>query len=167
MKYPVRATPAPTPKTDNIRGVSLLLAAMILLMAVGQLFSYEKFPDLLRSFWLPGDGLTAKLLAAVIVITEVFALPFLLRMRLSPLMRIVSMVCGWLVVAIWLTLGIWINIATTGAMNAGLLGATISLPIGWWMASLMAGMGVLAVWASWGMWPFGKTNHTISDKAHV
>lgn len=156
MKHHVRATPAPAPKTDNIRGVSLLLAAIILLMAVAQLFSYEKFPDLIGSFWLPGGDFTAKLLAAVIVIVDVFALPFLLRMRLSPLMRVVSMVCGWLVVAIWFALSLWVNLATTGATNAGLLGATVSLPVGWWMVSLLAGVGVLTGWTSWGMWPLDK-----------
>ena len=93
---------APQPRTKNSATVALLLAGILVIMAVGQLFSFEKFIPLIESYWLPGGHGTAVVVASLLVTAEVFALPFLLRMRLSTLMRIVSMVAGWLVVAGWL-----------------------------------------------------------------
>ena len=84
------AEPAGKPKTDNIRMIALLLAVILLVMVLAQLFSFEKFVPLIEKFGFPGGEAMAVLVAGVIVISEVFTLPFLLRMRLSPLMRLFS-----------------------------------------------------------------------------
>ena len=147
------ATAAPRPKTKNIATISLLLACIFVVMAVGQLFSFEKFIPLLEDYQLPGGYGTAVLTAGGLVTAEVFALPFLLRMELSPLMRITSMVCGWLVAAIWLFLVFWANVAPNSLMNIGLFGASVKLPVGWWAVLVVAALSILAGWATWGMWP--------------
>lgn len=156
MKF-ARAEPASAPKTDTAPRVALFYAVILLIMAVAQLFSFEKFIPLVEGFGLPGGHGTAALVASVLVIIEVFALPFLLRMRLSPLMRIVSMVCGWLVVAAWLKLAIWANIAGSSMDNMGIFGPSLMLPVGWWVIPYVVALGILAAWASWGMWPVGTT----------
>lgn len=155
MSFFVRATQARVPKTDNAGKVALLLAAILIILAVVQLFSFSKFSAVIDDMWLPGvNGAMPKVLAAFIVTAEVFAVPFLLRMRLSPLMRLASMVLGWLVVAWWLYVLTWQNVTATALANNGLFGATLGLPVGWWSVCFMLGVAVLAGWASWGLWPF-------------
>lgn len=159
MRFFVQATSAPDLKTKNTRVVSMLLAVIILVMVVAQLFSYDKFIPLLEAFLLPIGEVGIRVLGALIVITEVLALPFLLRMRLSPAMRFMSMVSGWVALTIWLILQILLNshrflaIGATPTSNAGLLGASVSVTVGWWSVFVMAALIVLAVWSAWGMWP--------------
>ena len=149
----VHITPAPTPKTPRIVPIATLYAAILTLMAVSQLFYFEEFISLIGSFWLPVDRAGVYVIASSIVIAEVFALPFLLRMYLSPLMRLVSMTFGWIVPAIWLILCVWIQLQTHALSNIGFLGEVVDIPPGWWSIVFSASLGVLAAWASWGMWP--------------
>lgn len=127
------------------------------MMVTAQLFSFERFPAVIEDMWLPGvsDNAT-RVLAAVIVAMEVLALPFLLRLHLSPAMRVLSMVLGWLVVAGWVVVLVWQNVSINVLANNGLLGDTIALPVGWWSVCLLLGLGVAAAWASWGMWPLSR-----------
>lgn len=148
---------APQPRTKNSATVALLLAGILVIMAVGQLFSFEKFIPLIESYWLPGGHGTAVVVASLLVTAEVFALPFLLRMRLSTLMRIVSMVAGWLVVAGWLKLAIWANVAANALSNIGFFGVHVMLPVGWWAVLFTLALGVLFVWAAWGLWPLKQS----------
>jgi len=154
MSFFVSATPPPKAKTNRIQALSLTLAVVFIGMAVAQLFTYEKFPDTIAGLWLPGGAAFAHLLAALIVIFEVLALPYLLFMRLSPLMRAVSMVAGWLVIGAWLAITVWENLTTNAVGNSGLLGETVSLPVGWWSMLFVLALGILVVWVNWGMWPF-------------
>lgn len=156
MSIFVQATAPGKPKTKNIKTIALLYAAIILVFAVSQLYTFEGFLTLLDSFGLPGGSSTAQVLAAVIVITEVFALPFLLRMRLSPAMRVVSMVCGWLVALKWFALSLWVMFTVNAISNIGFLGDVVHLTPGWWTVFFSVALGILAAWASWGMWPLGR-----------
>jgi hypothetical protein len=153
MSIFIQPTVAPTSKSPLTEKVAMLLAGVFVLLAVGQLFSFEDFPAVIETWHLPSVGpAAAVLLAAIVVVLEVLAIPFLLRMRLSPAMRLVSMVSGWLAGVWWLLVAIWQN--TTGAAaSVGLLGATVQLPAGWWSVFLVVAVGVLIVWASWGLWP--------------
>lgn len=152
MSFFSRATPAPTPKTSNTWLASLLLAVFLVMMIVAQLFTFEKFPDLLADSWLPGGDAWMPIYAGVIVALEVLALPFLLSMKLSKAMRAMSMVFGWLVVLAWLVISVG-SVVDGHIAESGLLGATAPLPTGWWSVSFCAGLAVLAIWAAWGMWP--------------
>lgn len=156
MSFFAKVTPPPQPKTKNIISISYLAVGVIAVMVLSQLFMFESFPALISSLWLPGGEVAAKLLAAVIVIFEVLALPFLLSMHLSRGFRIVSMVMGWSVVLIWLTLSTWENLMAGTISASGLFGATIPLPVGWWNVLFSLALGVLVAWASWGMWPIER-----------
>jgi hypothetical protein len=156
MSVFVQATAAPRPKTKNIRTVGVALAGVFVLMAVAQLFTFEKFPETINAMWLPGGDSLSSVWAALITTLEVGAVPFLLAMRLSPLMRICSMVAGWLVIATWLIVTLLQNLGQNVVVNSGLLGATVKLPVGWWNVLFCVAIGVLAAWAAWGMWPFSK-----------
>jgi hypothetical protein len=152
MKIFVEPTAAPAPKTANVALISLALAACLIILAVAQLYKYEDFPSVIKGFGLSGGAIWASLYAAVIVIGEVLAVPFLLRMPLSPAMRIVSMVSGWLVIVGWLVIAL-VNNITGYVGNSGILGATIPVVSGWWTVFVFIALGVLAVWSAWGMWP--------------
>jgi len=145
------------PKTKNIRPIALLYAGILVVFAVLQLFSFEEFQLLIESFWLPGGKPFAYFLSGFIVVAEVFALPFLLNMRVSTLMRYVSMVMGWLVSAMWLTISLWLQLTTNVIDNIGFLGTHVSLTPGWWTVLFSIALAMLAAWASWGMWPRGRS----------
>ena len=153
MSFFVRSTAAPKPKTKNIRPVSLLLAGIFIVMAVAQLFTFEDFPGVIIQMNLPGGEMFASPRAALIVILEIAALPFLLFMQLSPAARAFSMFAGWAVVIVWMATSLWTNIVVMATVNSGFLGATVSLASGWWMVLFSLALGTLAAWAAWGMWP--------------
>lgn len=153
MSIFVSVTAAPHFKTKNIQAVSLFLAGTLAVIVLMQLFTFEQYPErLVRIGILPN---LAPILATFIVVAEVLALPFVLRMRLSPAFRIVSMVVGWLVVVKLLSLAIIENFTAQGGDDA-VFGATFSLPIGGWVVCVTLALGVLVGWTSWGMWPFAS-----------
>ena len=153
MSILVSATAAPRFKTKNIQAISLFLAGLLASLALLQLFTFERYPERLVSIdILPNVAL---LLATLIVVAEVLALPFVLRMRLSPAFRVVSMCMGWLATAILLVLAIIENFTAQGG-NDAVFGATFSLPIGGWVICMTLALGVLVAWTSWGMWPFSS-----------
>ena len=156
IKFASTSAP-PTARTPDVAKIALLYAIILIIMVVGQLFSFEKFIPLIESFSLPGGYGTATLVASVVVIAEIFALPFLLRMRLSPAMCVVSMACGWIVAVGWLKLTIWANVTANSLDNIGILGASIDLPVGWWAVLFSLALLVLSVWTAWGMWPVKKS----------
>lgn len=153
MTFFVKATPAPKPKTDTVRSISIGLAAIFILMAVAQLFTFEKFPTVIFNMWMAGGDIFAPVWAAIIVTLEVAAVPFLLMMRLSPAARFVSMVAGWLSITLWMGIFVWQNTEHAVVANSGILGATLRVPAGWWSVLFMAALAVLAAWCAWGMWP--------------
>lgn len=150
MSIFVSATNAPRVKTKNIRSVSILLAGILTILAVSQLFSFEDFPTRLVNIGIA--PLYAPILATFIVITEVLALPFVLGMRLSFAFRVVSMACGWLAAAKLLAIAVLENILAPSGEDA-VFGATLPLPVGLWSSCAAFALCVLVAWTSWGMWP--------------
>jgi hypothetical protein len=149
MSLFVHAVPATVPKNSKVKYASLILAGFFVVIAVAQLYSFEEFPDAIASLWLPGGRAFANLVAALLVSGEVLALPFLLFMRLSPAMRIVSMAAGWCVLIGWVVMSLWVNMTVNSVMNAGVLGATIPTTPGWWVFALFIAMVILMAYISW------------------
>lgn len=135
---------------------ALVYAVVLVAMALGQLFTFEKFIDLLASFELPLGGGAAYILAPVIVASEVFAVPFLLRMRLSPAFRVFSMGLGWLTALIWIGMTLWLSLAPQPVVTVGFLGTVGDLTPGWWAVFVSVAYALLAAWASWGLWPVAR-----------
>lgn len=146
-------TPAPKPRSKDVPRIAFLYALIILAMVVTQLFTFDTFLELIASFGLPFGEQFTYFTGALIVITEVFALPFLLRMPLSKAFRWVSMVCSWIVSLIWIKLTMWIVITEQPVDNVGFLGTLVGLIPGWWAIFVAISLAILAGWASWGMWP--------------
>ncbi len=151
MSLFVSATPPPRVKTTNIHAIRLLFAGAIAVSALLQLFAFEDFPERLITVGITPS--LAPLLATSLVVSEVFALPFILRLRLSPAFRAFSMVVGWVAVLKLLGVAVLENIYLPDGLDA-LFGATLPLPVGMWTICAVLALCVLAGWTSWGMWPF-------------
>lgn len=159
MSVFVKPTTAAPARTDAARQIALLYAGILVLFLVAQLFTFEEFLELIPSFNLPVGALMYGL-APLIVVAELFALPFLLRMSMSPALRWVSMVCGWVAAAAWVGISWWVVGTQPGASTVGFLGAVGDLSPGWWAILVAIAMVILAVWASWGLWPGARADAT-------
>jgi len=153
MKFIWKTTPAPKPKTKESRQVAYIYAAILIIIVLCQLFTFDKFLLLVQSYGLPGGDSMTYFVGSLVVISEVFALPFLLELDLSPFVRVSSMVFGWLVPFIWFTLALWLVINVNAVENIGLLGTIGSLVPGWWAVYVSTALGIMAAWVSWGLWP--------------
>lgn len=160
MRFFVKATDAPKPKTTETRQVAYFYAGILVIILLCQLFTFDDFLLLIESFWLPGGAPVAHLLGGVIVVSELLALPFLLGMKLSPLMRIICMLCGWFVPFIWVFLSLWLMLTVNNVPNIGFLGTVVDVAPGWWLVFAWLAIATLAAWVSWGMWPLkSKRKH--------
>ena len=148
-----KQTTARKAKTKDVPIISIILASIIVVMLLAQLFKFEELSYIITAFALPISSDFSSIIAGILVSLELFSLPFILSMTLSPLMRIMSMIFGWLVVTFWLFVSLWLNLNQVTNANAGIFGATIELPIGWWMLGFSILLGVLTARVSWGMWP--------------
>jgi hypothetical protein len=154
MSVFVKATPPPKVKTSRIMQISLFYAVVLGAMALAQLYTFEEFTGLVFDFNLPFPDSLSYALVPLLIIFEVFALPFLLRMRVSPAFRVLSMVCGWLVAATWLFITLWLVITNQQVTSVGFLGTVAELIPGAWAVFFSLALGILAYWVSWGMWPY-------------
>jgi len=146
-------TAAPVPKSKNTATISLFYAVLLVVMVVAQLFTFESFLELFAFFELPGGRSTGYILASALVASQVFALPFLLRMALSPAFRMFSLLSAGLVTDIWLFITLWLAIAQPAVANVGFLGTVVEIVPGWGAVFVALALGTLALWAAWGMWP--------------
>lgn len=138
--------------------IAVAYAAVLTLFVVAQLFHFETFPSVLSELGLPVQEAFVFVLAPLIVVAELFAIPFLLRMKVSHGFRWFSMLLGWLVAVLWMSLSVWAVVNQSS--NVGFLGATIALEPGWWAVSFSGVLAVMAAWSSWGLWP--STRRTTS-----
>lgn len=115
-------------------------AALITVMAVSQLFAYESMATALAVL-LP-DGLTrsASVVTALIVILEVFALPYLLPVAVSRLAWLCALVMSWLVPLVWLAIMFVALGAGETALAVPVFGAKLDLDLGIVPVCLMLGL---------------------------
>ncbi len=152
----IKAEPAGQPKSADSVKAAYLYAVILVVIVLAQLFTFEKFTTLMISFNFLGGEMSGRLATSLIVIFEVFALPFLLRLRLSKLMRVTSMVFSWLVPLFWLKSSLWVLLTNDSIVNIGLLGTAVKLPPGWWAVCVSIALGFLSAWVSWGFWPLSS-----------
>lgn len=158
MKRFAHATPAPKLKKPSDVYVGWACAGLLILMLVSQLFTFEKVAPLIENLDMGGGEPAARVIASVIVIVELFALPFLLRMKLSPLMRGVSMAAGWIAVLMWLYMAI-ISLALPGLRTIGLFGSIVPLAGGAMSLLYVILLAGLLLWATAVLWPTRRTLH--------
>lgn len=145
-------TAAPVPLTASIRKLSLVYAGILVVFAVTQLFLFEDLRIHFQTLWEGYYGL-ALAVTMIIVTTEVAALPFLLGMQLGKGLRWVSIVAGWAVPLLWLLVVGCTLTNQTQMADVGFLAGLVTLEPGLWAVFFCLALGILSVWASWGMWP--------------
>ena len=158
----VLAQSAPQTRSRTVVLVALFYSAIIVAMAVAQLFTYEDFTTAIYTSNVPLPLPLVAMLPALIIVAEVFSLPFFLRMSLSPAFRWVSMILGWLTALLWLLLSV---LALTGQWlpvpaSIGFFGTVFAIPAGWGAVALVSCMIIAEAWLSWGLWP-GKVSQGI------
>lgn len=147
-----KALAAPRPRSKTAMRIAWVYAAILVVMLVGQLFAFEKFIPLMQDYWLPGGYGTTVLIASGVVTAEVFALPYLLRMPLSPLMRWCSRALAIIVPIVWSALALRVFVIGSVLANGGMLGTKVPVsPLLQLIGSLA--LFVFAVVVVWGFRP--------------
>lgn len=142
MRFRTIKATYPYPVSRRLLWARFTMAVVFIVLALAQLFAFEKMGTVLESL-LPGlSHPLAKPLAAVIVLLEVAAIPSFLIISLSPLARICSRFAGLLVMITWYGL-IYYGIATAQVENSGLLGSSINIP-----ANIIALLAVMVIFAA-------------------
>ena len=150
----VKAAPAAPARTDASQKIAVLYAAILAAFTVAQLFTFEDFIELLPSFGLPLHDVVVAALPATLIACQLFAIPFLLRMWLSPAFRWISMLAGWLAALLWVVISVWVvSTGGNGAETVGFLGTAVDLVPGWWSVLVAISLAIVAAWSSWGLWP--------------
>lgn len=104
-------------------------ALYVISMLVAQLMGFEIVNQAIEDYWLPG-AFEPLAIAGMVVIAELLCLPYLLRMRVSPLFSLISRMTGWLVLAWWVFVALWTSLQATALLNIGVFGDIIMVPPG-------------------------------------
>ncbi len=149
MKYNLPLAVAP-PRLRAKHGIMLGWGAAVILIifSLVHLFRIDTFvPEMSRVF---NNSVGLAFWASALIVTmEVFALPFLMRMRLSPLAQYVSGAFVVMVPLFWLLVSVW----TFGlSISTAQLGEFVSLPSSW---VLLAANIVWLLFSYYVIWALG------------
>lgn len=122
----------PLPVSRRLLWIRYGVAAFFVIIALAQLFAFEKFGTTIGNLVPSFTDRDSDVVAAIIVVLEVAALPSLLIVALSPLARVLSRIAGPLVLVLWYML-IYCGIRTAHVPNSGLLGSDIHLSADLWV----------------------------------
>ena len=122
------------------------LGMVYLVVLLLQLFTYEKFPDIVFGFGIPGGEVMSHILAIILPLAGLMALPYLMSMRTNVTIRLVSRYSTIAMPLLWLLVGLWINLSTSAShANTGLFGATVVTPVSWGVVVFSAFLLLTAV----------------------
>ena len=143
MKWKIRAIEPPKLKKPYAVTLLWILAGVMLAFALLHLIRIDKLIPVITE--VLGEA-GATWFVVIAVLGEVFALPYLLRMKLSPAFRIKSGLWVLLVPLMWTCLSIW---ALGNGHSTGQFSSYISLPASWWLIALnLLWLGV-SYWVLW------------------
>lgn len=154
------AVDAPKPRAKQAVSVGLVQAGILVVLILAQLFTFEDYLNIFYSMYLWDKPLTY-LFASTIVAAEVLSLLFLLRLKLSPAMRVFSMFLLWFVSATWVSLSVFLPINQPALSTTGLLGGLVDIT-SWQLAVFGIVFSILTIINSWGMWPIEKKRKGLS-----
>ena len=131
-------------------------AGLLVVLAIIHLFRIDTFIPIINTIF-PGRSSLPGMFVFVVIMAEVFAIPFLLRMKLSPLAHITSGFLAILAPLMWSLLSIW---AFGLSYSTGELGEFVALKSTWWLVALNL------IWLSFNfftLWALGYNNLKIKD----
>lgn len=133
------ALPAPKLRKPQHYIVVLCYAALVVLVTTYGLFKFDDITEMIVQYDV-GGGMGGVIAAVLVAGAGVFSLPYLLRMTVSPLMRLVSCVAslaaptGWLLAAWWLEF-YWGGTEAFVAMTMSYLGILLAVASVWIVGS--------------------------------
>lgn len=133
--------------SQPILWLRLVLAAVFTLMALGQLFAFEKFPDILAQQLPESMAGWVQPLAALLVVLEIAAVASLLVVKLSPLARWLGDAAALATPIIWYLI-VFSGMSKITPLNSGILGTKIELEANFWLLLgfvLLFGLTVVAL----------------------
>lgn len=131
-------------------------ASILALFAIIHVFRIDTLVPIINTA-LPGRSTAAGMFVVVVVLAEVFALPFLLRMKLSPLAHICSGFLAVLAPLMWTLLTIW---SYGSEFSIGQLGEFVHVPGAWFVVALNF------IWLGFNfftLWTLGYNNLKVKD----
>ncbi|MCL2444697.1 hypothetical protein FWD07_01070 [Candidatus Saccharibacteria bacterium] len=154
------STEAAPPRLKGIRMLGCLLVTMILIAVVVQVMALTRV----------GGGIveitsieteTAKVLLSpvwigVAVLVQLLALPFIVGMKVSPLMRLMSMAMGWLAAVNFLVSVLVLNL--TNSNPVVVFAEAMGVPLNGLFVLLSVMIAVAMGWMTWGRWPSRELN---------
>jgi len=126
--------------------IAYFYAFILMVFALAQLFTFDEFLQSINSLGAHIEPIVSNLLGVLIVVSEVFALPFLIDMKLSTPVRAIGRVFGVLAPLIWLKLSLWSVLTGITVKNLGILGDKFQLAPGWWAVALSIFLLAMAIW---------------------
>ena len=129
------------------RSLGLVMVFVFTVILLTQLYTFDRFPGVISSaLGLPVE--VASVICGVIVLAELLSLPFLLNIPLSTLMRVLSVLLGFVVLGFWAYVSLIMRNTFDPLRNTGIAGDTVIIPGGWWFVYYLAGLIVIYVWYS-------------------
>lgn len=141
---------------------ALGLACVYIIMAVLQLFTFERFTDVTAGYGFPGGRAVAIVIALLLPISTIAALPYLLSMKLSKRVCRVSRMSVLVAAGLWVVIGLWTNLSGNTVGSLGVFGATLDTPNEWWSLVFIA----FLAWASWLIYAARVSRHEAHTSSH-
>ena len=135
------------------------LAFVYVTLAILQLFTFESFVEVTLGFGFPGGRVVAIIIALLLPIAEILALPYLISMKVPHRVYQISRVSVLVAAGLWLVIALWTNISGNNGDNLGIFGATLYTANQWWSVGFVA----LVSWAAWLIYvaqPSRRVHHT-------
>ena len=135
-------TPASRTAPSTITVARRALGAYMLVFLLSQLFSFEKFPELLQSVGF--TPVLATIVAILMVCSGLLAMPFLIGVDVrKPVITLSRISC-------FVALGLLSVVEVMAYMSGSsvLFGATFDVPGGSWSLLLVVSLWILLVWTS-------------------
>lgn len=124
----VTKTAPPAVQNPRYRIVPFAVATVLTGMAIAQLVNFEAVVSNIASYGLMRQE-AAVAQAILIIAFEIFAIPFLIRLWLSPLARITSAICAVLAPTVWLALLLSAFSQGHEVAKTGIVGDFIDIPL--------------------------------------
>ncbi len=124
----IKATKPKAVRSTQALILLYVVALGVIAMAVAQMVSFEGFVQAIRSYQVA--GLRGSIALSVLLITlEVFSVPFLLRLWLSPAARFVSALFVLAAPVLWTVLTVSVLVRGVDAPNYGYYGSFVPGPV--------------------------------------
>lgn len=138
----------PTQVSQAFRMTSYGLGLWVTGMAVAQMVSFEEFVRALEGYKFAGETGSVALAIALIAL-EIFSVPFLFRLTMSPLARMFSALFTVLLPCVWVVLLASVLLRDVSVANAGLFGGFMEVQV----SALILTLAV--AWMTVVGWSFG------------